>query len=354
MPALTCTPPLPGWLRRLPRPRSPASGTHPEHANGRPRGRVTPCRRLLHLCAVAAAAAATGCGTGAVTETVRRAQRVAVAAAIWQQGDVGGTGLMSAEHRGTSLTVDEARRLARNPLSIFVRDLVTLEPPAAEALAATRASLHFDRLASLSADAARALASHRCLLRLDAVAELDPEAAAALAEHAGTLSLDGLTHLDGPTAGALGRHRGQLSLNGLEELSVSAAEGLADHDGDLCLNSLRELAGPAARALARHRHALYLVDVVHLDDDAIDALAGYRGRMLTCGPDVVISRRWMTADRRREELRRHLATGDQPARGGGVTPRHAAAQARDETIAPSARESSQSVPSGSTIVETVK
>lgn len=304
---------LPGCRRRASQ-RPEASGlVRPDRVSaGSPPRPARPCLRLLHVIVVGAAAVATGCGTGPVTETVRRAQQVAVAAAAWQRGDMGGdgVGLLSAEHRGTSLSVEVARSLARNPLSIFLRDLVALEPSAAESLAATRASLHFDRLAALSPGVARALAAHRCLLRLDAVADLEPDVAEALADHAGALSLDGLTHLDTPTARALGRHRGFLSLNGLEVLTASVAEALADHDGDLCLNAVRELSGPAARALARNRHSLYLVDLVHLDDDAIDALVEHQGRQLTCGPDVILGRRWMTTARRREELRRLATRGD--------------------------------------------
>jgi len=98
-------------------------------------------------------ATAGGCGTHSVTQMVEPAQRVAAAAAVWQQCEgYHETGVMplSAEHRGASLSVEEAQTLARNSHSIFLRDVVTIDAPSALILAATKASLHFERLSVLS------------------------------------------------------------------------------------------------------------------------------------------------------------------------------------------------------------
>lgn len=123
---------------------------------------------LLLLIASSVVATAGGCGTHSVTQMVERAQRAAAAAAVWQQC-VGHhqTGVMplSVEHRGASLTVEEAQTLARNSHSIFLRNVVAIDAPSAQILAATSASLHFERLSVLSPAVAQALASHRCLLQ---------------------------------------------------------------------------------------------------------------------------------------------------------------------------------------------
>lgn len=156
----------------------------------------------------------------------------------------------TADHHGTTLSADEARRLAANPFGVSLRRLDSLDVAAARELASCRGFLHFCRLATLTPAAAAELSRHVGDLRLDGLEAFPSDTARALAPHAGALHLGGLRSIDVDTATALADHEGFLALNGLAAPEDGVLLALARHHGRLCLNGLSTLSPAVAEALA--------------------------------------------------------------------------------------------------------
>ena len=106
-------------------------------------------------------------------------------------------------------------------------------------------------ISTLSVEQADRLARREGDLDLDGLITLSLEVATALAKHEGSLSLNGLTSLSDKAADALAKHKDDLSLDGLTTLSPEAAEALAKHKGGLSLKALRPVLSSARDADAR-------------------------------------------------------------------------------------------------------
>ena len=186
-----------------------------------------------------------------------------------------------------SLTVEQARRLARKPGKVLLLNgLTTLDADTAKALTEFKGeSLGLDGLKGLSAEAAKALAQHRGeQLSLGGLTALSAEAAKALGEHKGQqLCLDSLTTLSAEAIQALGLHQGSVSINALlrnevvarHPLSPQTAKALVlflqgDLSGITALDSPDSVA--IAKALAATTRPLSLPNLKKISPKTLTAL----------------------------------------------------------------------------------
>jgi len=193
---------------------------------------------------------------------------------------MGGKDLPSDTTTISTLSVEQADRLARREGDLDLDGLTTLSLEVATALAKHEGALTLSGLTLLSAEAAEALAKQRGELGLGGLTKLSPEVAGALAKHKGTLlGLSGLRTLSPEVAEALGRHEATLFLRGLNDLSCEVADRLAKHEGALVLDGLTTLSLEVAQALAKHEGYLSLDGLTTLSPEVAEALAKHEGQL---------------------------------------------------------------------------
>ena len=179
------------------------------------------------------------------------------------------------------LTAAQADLLVGTAADIFLPNLQTLTPEAAQVLGKSRGILSLPALEKICSTAAAKLGGQRTSLVLTGLTELTDEAATGLARVIAPLKLDGLKSLAPGVAEALAGHTDHLSLNGITRLSVSDGVALARHQGDLCLNGIESLSAEVAVAVAGLRHGLHLNGLPAISAPAAAALARHRGWQLS-------------------------------------------------------------------------
>lgn len=121
---------------------------------------------------------------------------------------------------------------------------------------------------TLTVEQARELAKGSIILHLEGLTELPPDVARALAPFKGTLVL-GVTELSDEAAMELAMGKGdELQLERITRLSDKAAVALAMYEGNLSMNRLTTLSPKAAKAFARRDHETELLGLTELSDEA--------------------------------------------------------------------------------------
>jgi hypothetical protein len=136
------------------------------------------------------------------------------------------------------------------------------------------------------------------ILRLDELESLQPEAAEALAAHEGVLVLNGFISLPTDVAASLAKRTGHsktkrpgtLVLNGLTSITAEAAAALAAFPGELVLKAVTTLTPETAEALSRHKGRLHLTGLTELKPASYETLKAHPNILLPRPPPLAPDR----------------------------------------------------------------
>lgn len=184
-----------------------------------------------------------------------------------------------------SLTVGQAKSLARRDEFLNLRSLKALPIEVAKTLAQHRGNvaskgLNLESLTRISDEAAKAiLPLSGDFLCLEGLTTLSTETAKTLAQHKGHLDLGGLSTLTAEAAKALATHKGSLILSGLTTLSDEAAKALARHDGDITLSRAVEEKYSKAKQSQEEADEALAVEQREKEKAALAAVAAERRKI---------------------------------------------------------------------------